>query len=605
MSSHTELATSLERTLCRALVEAITESLIIVDCHGIIRTINPAAERLFGYGRLEVIGQSVTLLIPAWQLRQAQRGAETSEARISGSRIDVQGLRKDGTSFPMHLSLSELHGAPEQIFLGVAHELSDQRSVEKQPGPSADIFEHAIEAMMITDCNGTIEAVNPAFTELTGYTRDDVLGHDNSEFLKSGWHDALYYTTIWQSIHNDGAWRGEIWNRRKDGRFRRLWLSISALKNSRNESTSFLAIYSDISSLKHNEQRFEYLAHHDPLTGLANRLLLSAHLDHAIRRHPRRGGLLALLFLDLDGFKQINDTWGHDTGDLLLVEVAKRVTDVVRHEDTVARFGGDEFTILLEQLAAPTDAESVARKVLTTLSCPFRVDGHELSVSASIGISLFPTNGKNLEELLRAADRAMYCAKGHSGIRRSSFAFASDSGTYEWPQGSWTRGKPHQLARSANIGTQELEVVPSATKNPSDEIGEKTVKDHKRTLALVDELLMPSTTRSVSELTELLRELYQLLTIHFAEEEGRGGFFDVVSASSDEYQDEILALMDQHFKALSDLAGLLKLAQTLPVDMEANEGPIRLFLGAAQLAQTIKNHEQTENKLVANMGYSH
>ena len=305
MSACTEPMALLDEAFCRALVEATAEGVILINCNGIVRMMNPAAERLFGYGASEVIGQSVAHLIPEFHLSQHECGfpprVEIGGRRVIGSRREVGGLRKDGTSFPMYLSLAEFCASGERVFVGVAHDLTEHRQIDDRLRQAAAVFEHSAEGMMITDRNGTIEAVNPAFTELTGFTRDEVLGR-NPGFLKSGRHDASYYATIWQSIHDTGAWRGEIWNRRKNGQIHAVWLSISALKNSHQEIKHFLAVYTDISPLKHDEQRFEYLAHHDPLTGLANRLLFSARLGHAMQRQPRRGGSLALLFLDLDHF---------------------------------------------------------------------------------------------------------------------------------------------------------------------------------------------------------------------------------------------------------------------------------------------------------------
>ena len=266
----------------------------------------------------------------------------------------------------------------------------------------------------------------------------------------------------------------------------------------------------------------------------------------------------------------------------------------------MARLGGDEFAILLEQLAAPRDAAFVARKVLTAFSSPFRNAGQELRISASIGISLFPMDGRSIEELLRNADRAMYRAKQQGGDRRRAFGFATDWGAVEQNLGSGKPEKSHQPRRSQSIVTRAPVIASATKKRPGRKVA-RVAADHKRMLALLDELLTPSTARSIGRLAELLKELYNLLMMHFADEERRGGFFDVVNARSTDHSDEIQTLVNQHFQVLSELAALLKLSHASSDDTEAGDGPFELFLGAAQLAHSIKNHEQRENKLIANL----
>jgi diguanylate cyclase (GGDEF)-like protein/PAS domain S-box-containing protein len=599
MTSWQERTASLDGMLCRALVEATVEGVVLFDRNGIVRMMNPSAERLFGYRAHEVIGQSIARLIPESLLRPSgpefRSPVQSDLTRISGSGREVEGLRKNGKCFPMYLSLAEFSVGGERVIAGVAHDLTEQRQIDDQRRQAAAVFEHAAEGMMITDANGTIEAVNSAFADLTGYARDEVVGR-NVAFLKSGRHKPSYYATIWQSIRETGAWRGEIWNRRKSGQIHAVWLSISALKDTHNELRHFLAVYADISPLKNNEQRFAYLAHHDPLTGLANRLLFSARFEQAVRRRPRRGGTLALLFLDLNRFKQVNDTLGHAAGDMLVADVAKRITAVVRPEDTVARLGGDEFAILLEQLSAPRDAAFVARKVLTVFSYPFRVDGQELGINVSIGISLFPRDGRSLDDLLRSADRAMYRAKQQAGNRLRIFEFASDLDAAE---SSLETEKPEESIQPGSVrhSVTRAPINPSMATEKKGGKGSRVAEAHERVLALVDKLLEASHGCSVKELAESLPELFDFLLMHFADEERRGGDFDLVRAKSNHRQDDIETLINQHFHILSEVADLVKLSRASFEDGQVVDDPFRLFLSAEHLVRGIKDHEQREEAL--------
>jgi diguanylate cyclase (GGDEF)-like protein len=229
--------------------------------------------------------------------------------------------------------------------------------------------------------------------------------------VRSDRQDAAFYQALWASLNATGRWQGEIWNRRKSGEIYPEWLTINAVRDEFGRLVNYVAVFSDISGIKQSQAQLAHLAHHDPLTGLPNRLLFNDRLDHALDRARRDGSQLAVLFVDLDRFKHINDSLGHLAGDGLLQEVAARLTGAVRREDTVARMGGDEFTLLLEDLRRPEDAAVLARKLLDVLSGPYSVAGRELFVTASVGISLYPRDGSGCEELIRNADAAMYQAK--------------------------------------------------------------------------------------------------------------------------------------------------------------------------------------------------
>ncbi len=296
------------------------------------------------------------------------------------------------------------------------------RAVEEadQTRMDAEVFNRALEGITITDRNGVIQKVNPAFTRVTGYGADEAVGKTPS-ILKSGRQDIFYYQAMWNVLLTTGQWQGEIWNRRKNGEIYPEWLSISSVRGPDGEIEHFIAIFSDITESKLRESDMAHQATHDPLTGLANRALFMDRLEQAIAMSARLArNHVGVIFLDLDGFKPVNDNFGHHEGDRVLQEVAVRLSSVVRHNDTVARLGGDEFTLLLPNLSHRDDAEIVAKTILDCIEIPFNVMGNQVKLSASIGISCFPYDGLDAETLIKHADEAMYVAK-RSDDRRYHF----------------------------------------------------------------------------------------------------------------------------------------------------------------------------------------
>ncbi|WP_051587322.1 EAL domain-containing protein [Pseudomonas sp. RL] len=285
----------------------------------------------------------------------------------------------------------------------------------------ATVFTNAREGMVITDASAQIIAVNPAFTEITGYPLEQIAGATPA-VLSSGRQDEHYYQKMWSALKERGQWQGEIWNRRRSGDIYPEWLSIAAVRDSEGETTHYIGIFSDVTERKEAEARIHHLAHHDALTGLPNRLLLQDRLGQAIREARRKGSQVGILFMDLDRFKWINDTLGHDAGDHLLRTITRRCLDVLRESDTLARLGGDEFVAILPGLQQAQDAGLVARKLLAAITQPCMLGNHELSVTCSIGIAVFPGDGTTDSLLLRNADAAMYRAKSEG---RNGFQFYS------------------------------------------------------------------------------------------------------------------------------------------------------------------------------------
>jgi diguanylate cyclase (GGDEF)-like protein/PAS domain S-box-containing protein len=275
---------------------------------------------------------------------------------------------------------------------------------------SASVFEHAREGILITDAERVIIDINPAFTQITGYTRDEAIGN-KPDLLASGRHDTAFYAAMWREIREQGHWTGEIWDRRKNGEIYPERLSITAINSSEGVISHYLGVFSDISLIKRQEQQLQHLAQHDALTGIPNRVLLADRMRQAIAQSRRNGKLLAVCYLDLDGFKPINDTHGHEVGDRLLVEMARRMSDTLRSGDTVARLGGDEFVLLLQGLTDSEECEATLNRLLAVINLPTHVDDQSLNLSASIGVSLYPSDDQDPDTLLRHADQAMYSAK--------------------------------------------------------------------------------------------------------------------------------------------------------------------------------------------------
>lgn len=343
--------------------------------------------------------------------------------------IEVRLRHKQGHYLPVlmrYLIQRNADGTPSLVS-GTTMDLSEQKRSEERLRQAAAVFEATREGVIVTTADRSILLVNKAFCDITGYAETEVVGK-KPRMLSSGRHTPEFYREMWQCIATNGHWRGEIWNRRKNGEIYPQLLSISEVRNDAGAVMNYVAVFADISRLKESETKLDFLAHHDPLTQLPNRLLLLSHLEHGIRAAQRENGQLALLMLDLDRFKNVNDSFGHAAGDELLQQVAKRLTMRLRGIDTVARLGGDEFTVMLQQIAHPQDAALVANDIMSSLSKPWTLsNGAEVRIGVSIGISLFPDHGTSTQDLLQHADAALYQAKNEG---RNCFRYFSHGLTY-------------------------------------------------------------------------------------------------------------------------------------------------------------------------------
>ena len=282
------------------------------------------------------------------------------------------------------------------------------------------IFKHTVDGVMITNAENEIMHVNDAFSDITGYTAKQVRGK-NPKILKSGQHGKSFYRELWQSIDEQGYWQGEIKNRKKDGEMYIGWLSINAIKNRRGEIDNYIAVFSDVTTHRSNDEKYAHLATHDALTGLSNRLILNDRLEHAISHSDRTQKRIAILFCDLDNFKPINDVHGHDVGDKVLIHCAKHFKRVLRSEDTICRYGGDEFVILLEDLDDDVILKTLTDKVMTLTLEPTTIDKLTIKIEMSVGVSLYPSScDKGADCLIKQADKAMYAAK-HAGKNQMVF----------------------------------------------------------------------------------------------------------------------------------------------------------------------------------------
>ncbi|QFY41770.1 EAL domain-containing protein [Candidatus Methylospira mobilis] len=302
-------------------------------------------------------------------------------------------------------------------------ETIEHRNAREQLQVAGLVYNASSEAMTLTDANNRIMAVNPAFTALTGYSFEEVAGKD-PKILGSGRHEDMFFQHMWRSLNSTGKWNGEIWNRHKNGEEYAVRLVINSIYDETGSIHQRVALFSDITEQKRFLSMIQFQANFDELTQLPNRRLFMDRLEHTVKKGQRINRRVGVMYIDLDHFKEVNDTLGHHQGDLLLVEAARRIKNCVRESDTVARLGGDEFTVILDDLHEISNMDRVAQNILDSLSQPFQLDKDEAYVSASIGITLCPDDARSVEDLLKCADQAMYAAK--DGGRNSYRTFTAD-----------------------------------------------------------------------------------------------------------------------------------------------------------------------------------
>jgi diguanylate cyclase (GGDEF)-like protein/PAS domain S-box-containing protein len=396
----------------RNLLATTSEGFWLLDPELNLIEVNPALCTMLGYTQAELVAKSLINLVdeadrPMFRQQAAQVSATDQ------SHYDLVLVTRQGNKLYTSVQATTLRDSRGQVqgTFAFITDITERKRAEAKLQLAATVFSHAREGIFITDVQGTILDVNDAFTQITGYSRQEAIGQ-NPRILKSGRQSPEFYADLWQALLGEGNWCGEIWNRRKNGEGFAALLTLSTVRDEQGNPQYFVALFSNITAQKEHQQHMEFLAHYDGLTHLPNRMLLDDRLHQAMAQVERLGQQLALVYLDLDGFKTINDTYGHEAGDQLLVTVAHRMKQTLREGDTIARLGGDEFVAVLLNCNQDQAGAASFQRLLEAASQPVQVNEWVVQVSASLGATFYPqANSVGTEELLSQADQAMYQAK--------------------------------------------------------------------------------------------------------------------------------------------------------------------------------------------------
>ncbi|WP_284245760.1 sensor domain-containing diguanylate cyclase [Thalassotalea insulae] len=407
------------------IVEQSPVAIATTDLSGHIDYVNQKFIRDCGYSKEELIGSQPSLLTDDSLDARVYHQVVASVARGKTWIGELYTKSKNGEKFWERVHLYPIKNVQGSIvnYVAIKENITELKEDEKQLRLASTVFQTATEGVMISDADNIIVAVNDAFTQITGFSQQEVLGKKPS-ILSSGHHDDAFYQQMQQTLDAKDSWQGEICNRRKDGEIYYEWLSITAIRDERGELEAYVSLLSDITQRKKNADKIYYQANFDALTGLANRNLFLDRFNQMLEQANRNGQKIALFFIDLDGFKGINDNLGHAIGDLLLQQVAERLSQSVRKSDTVTRLGGDEFAIILTENDDLDAVARIASKIQHSIAEPFQLKQHQAILSASIGITIYPEHGNELDELLNKADSAMYRAKQNG---RNNYQFYRDS----------------------------------------------------------------------------------------------------------------------------------------------------------------------------------
>ena len=396
----------------KTMLECTSDGFWIVELEsGKLMDVNDAYVRMSGFEREELLSMKVSDIEANENPDEVMRHI-LKVVREGNDLFESHHRRKDGCV--IDVEVSAMFQPETNSIICFLRDITERKFTESRLRLMGSVFEASGEGIMITDSQNRIEKVNPAFTRLTGYEPEEVIGRKPG-MLSSGKQSRQFYRAMWERLKGEGFWQGEIWDRRKDGEIYPKWLSISVVRNGRGEVVNYIGSFSDIAELKKAEIEIEQLAYHDLLTGLPNRFSLLAKLEQALAKSRRGRSRVALMFIDLDRFKIINDTLGHHVGDQLIAQVGNRLRVSVRESDVVARLGGDEFVVLIAEIHGPSEAALVAEKILGDFSQPYQIDGFSLFTSPSIGISVYPDDGESMSAILKNADAAMYHAKNEGG----------------------------------------------------------------------------------------------------------------------------------------------------------------------------------------------
>jgi len=396
----------------RTLAENVPDNIVRTDTEGRALFFNESMRQMLGQDTEPLLGKTPDESFPDG--RFSALSSAFKRVGQSGEDEELELIIKlpDGNTayHSVHLTAEPGEDGQPASVLAVGRDITEQRLAEDELRLAASVFHSSAEGVIITDALGRILSVNPAFSEITGYSEEEAIGQ-NPSLLRSDRHGPDFYKEMWGTLMREGNWQGEIWNRRKDGEAYLEWLTINRINDSSGETNRYVAVFHDITELRRKDERIRYLAFHDALTGLPNRTLMQDRLQHALERAKREQSKLAVTFLDLDRFKAINDSLGHDTGDLLLQQIAQRIQGQLRAVDTVARLGGDEFVVLMEDLHEAQHCATLAESLIVEISRPLDLRGHRVEIGASMGMAFYPEDGTDPLELMKRADMAMYAAK--------------------------------------------------------------------------------------------------------------------------------------------------------------------------------------------------
>ena len=431
--NHTRLKAQKERAeseeRLRQLIKLAPVPLCYVTRDGVIQEFNDRFAQVFGYRHEEIptLAQWWALAYPEPDYRRwVQETWEAAVAAAARSGADIRPIEYRVTCRNGDVRVMEISGVGVgEDVLASFIDLTQRRQADDAMRLAASVFANSQEGILITDAENHILDVNAAFCRISGYAREEVIGRD-PKILRSGRHDAPFYAAMWRALKEEGRWRGEIWNRHKSGDLFAEMLAIDAVVDESGHVQHYVGAFTDITLIKSQQAELERIAHYDPLTGLPNRRVLADRLVQELARTRRYGRVLGICFLDLDGFKPVNDRHGHEAGDKLLIEIGRRLQEVSRAGDTVARIGGDEFVLLLCDLAQEQECYQALERVLLAVARPFEIASERVAVTASIGVTLFPRDDADADALLRHADLAMYRAKESGKGRFHLFDAAHD-----------------------------------------------------------------------------------------------------------------------------------------------------------------------------------
>ena len=405
------------RVLSRAIEQSPVMN-VITDVKGVIQYVNPKFHEITGYASDEAIGKTTSILNAEVHSKEFFHDLWTTISSGREWHGEMCNKKKNGEIYWEYVSISPVRNDKGEItqFISSKEDITDRKRAEEALRINASVFDNTQEAIVIADAQNVILDVNAAFTRITGYSREEALGK-NPKMLSSGRQDKVFYSEMWQTLNQHKSWRGEIWNRRKSGEVYAELLSISAICDNEGKVLRYVAVFSDISYIKEHETELSRVAHYDALTGIPNRVLLADRMKQAISQTSRDKNKMAVCYLDLDGFKPVNDTMGHEAGDQVLIEVANRIGTAIRGGDTVARLGGDEFVVLLLGLEKGEECVTTLERLLAAIGKPIGIKDKFVTLGASIGVSIFPLDDVDPDTLLRHADQAMYAVK-QSGKNR-------------------------------------------------------------------------------------------------------------------------------------------------------------------------------------------